>query len=135
MIADKPRGGIPENCYNTLSPPQSFCSRRNFPRQSEIVPQDLPLPFADTVTILGILLDNAVRSCADCGKETEIILSVVYQQNTLLFHMENPCRERELKPYGTGLRNVARAARKYSGTVRTHLENGIYTTDIVLYNL
>ena len=114
MIADKPRGEIPENCYNTLSPPQSFCSRRNFPRQAEIVPQDLPLPFADTVTILGNLLD---------------------QQNTLLFHMENPCRERELKPYGTGLRNVARAARKYSGTVRTHLENGIYTTDIVLYNL
>ena len=135
MIADKPRGGIPENCYNTLSPPQSFCSRRNFPRQAEIVPQNLPLPFSDTVTILGNLLDNAVRSCAVCGEKTEIILSVVYQQNTLLFHMENPCREKTMKPYGTGLRNVVRAARKYSGTVCTKLENGNYTTDVVLYNL
>ncbi len=99
------------------------------------LPQNLPLPFSDTVTILGNLLDNAVRSCAVCGEKTEIILSVVYQQNTLLFHMENPCREKTMKPYGTGLRNVVRAARKYSGTVCTKLENGNYTTDVVLYNL
>lgn len=99
------------------------------------IPQSLPLPFSDTVTILGNILDNAIKSCVEYGEMPEIIFSIIYQQNTLLFHMENPCNLQILKPYDTGMQNVVNVVKKYSGTVQTQLQNNIYTTDIVLYNL
>lgn len=99
------------------------------------IPQNLSLPFSDAVTILGNILDNAIASCVEYGKCSEIIFSITYQQHALLFHMENPCKESILKPYGTGMQNVGNIAKKYSGTVQTELYNNTYMTDIVLYNL
>lgn len=99
------------------------------------IPQNLSLPFSDAVTILGNILDNAIASCVEYGECSEIIFSITYQQHTLLFHMENPCKESTLKPYGTGMQNVGNIAKKYSGTVQTELCNNTYMTDIVLYNL
>lgn len=99
------------------------------------IPQSLPLPFSDTVTILGNILDNAIKSCVEYGDLSEITFSITYQQNTLLIHMENPCVSKIIKPYDTGMQNVVNAAKKYSGTVQTQLQNEVYITDIVLYNV
>lgn len=99
------------------------------------IPQGLPLPFSDAVTILGNILDNAIAACAEWDSSREIQFSIVYQQNTLLFHMENPSRAKSLKPYGTGMKNVLRTAEKYSGTVQSSLQEHTYITDIVLYHM
>lgn len=99
------------------------------------IPQNLSLPFSDAVTILGNILDNAIASCVEYGEYSEIIFSITYQQHALLVHVENPCKESTLKPYGTGMQNVGNIAKKYSGTVQTELCNNTYMTDIVLYNL
>lgn len=99
------------------------------------IPQNLPLPFSNAVTILGNILDNTITSCVEYGESSEIIFSIIYQQNTLLLHMENPCKPNTLKPYDTGMQNVVNVTKKYSGTIQTQLQNNVYTTDIVLYNL
>ncbi len=106
---------------------------RCVPRLS--IPKGLSFSFSDAVTILGNLLDNAIASSSEWKTSPEILLSIAYQQNTLLFHMENPCSADTLHAYGTGMHNVVRAARKYSGTVQTALQNHTYITDVVLYHL
>ncbi len=99
------------------------------------IPQNLQLQFSDVVVLLGNILDNAIAACKEWGGEKKVELSILYQQHALLIHMENPCRDRIKKPYGTGMRNVARETEKYWGTLQTCLEDHVYVTDIVLYNL
>lgn len=99
------------------------------------IPLELPLPFSDVVTILGNLLDNAIFASTQWGVPCEIQFSIVYQQHTLLFHMENPCKEDSVMPYKTGMHNVEKVVKKYSGTIQTQVSSHIYTTDIVLYGL
>ncbi len=57
------------------------------------------------------------------------------RQHSLLIHMENPCLENQLAPWGTGLRNVQHTVEKYSGTLQVSLQEHIYAVDLVLYNL
>lgn len=99
------------------------------------IPQNLPLPFSDAVTILGNILDNAITSCGKCEDISEIVFSMIYQHHSLLIHMENPCETHIEEPYGTGMKNVVNIAKKYFGTVQTEIKNATYFTDIVLYNL
>lgn len=99
------------------------------------IPQNLGLPFSDTVTLFGNLLDNAVRSCQKVPKDAAIRLQISYQGQALLLHMENPCLEPEAAPYGTGMKNVEKTVRKYDGILRTECSGGMYYTDAVLYHL
>lgn len=99
------------------------------------IPQGLSISFSDAVTILGNILDNALHACTRWEQPCEIKFSLIYQQHTLLIHMENPCKEEVRKPYGTGMQNVVKAAERYSGTVQTQVKDQLYITDIVLYHL
>lgn len=99
------------------------------------IPQNLPLSFSDTVIILGNLLDNAIQSCQKWTGSKEIQIALSYRQHSLLIHMENPCVENQLAPWGTGLRNVQHTVEKYSGTLQASLQEHIYAVDLVLYNL
>ena len=115
------------------------------------VPQNMALPFSDTVTILGNLLDNAIHAVLTTDGHTTpagaeqsnlvnmnhpvITLSVTWQQGNLFLHVSNPCSAETVPQYGIGLRNVEETVKKYSGTMQTTVENGNYVTDIVLYLL
>lgn len=99
------------------------------------IPQNLNLPFSDTVTLLGNLLDNASASCMRQSRPCRVILSVSYRQNTLFLHMSNPCADASPAPYGIGMKNVAEVVGKYSGTMQTKVESGEYVTDVILYNV
>lgn len=115
------------------------------------IPRGLELPFSDTVVILGNLLDNAAAACLSAmeikgqdnsagspppnGSSPAVILSAVWQQGTLLIHMENPCADTEKKPYGIGMKNVEETVRKHFGTLKTKTEDGQYVTDIILYDI
>lgn len=96
------------------------------------VPRGLDLPFSDTVTVLGNLLDNAINSCTAASS---IILSVTWQQGTLFLHMENPCTAVKKASYGIGMKNVEEIVKKYSGTMNTEVKDGEYITDIILYRV
>ena len=102
------------------------------------VPQNMVLPFSDTVTILGNLLDNAIHATLKQMKQMDrpvITLSVTWQQGNLFLHLSNPCSAKTVPEYGTGLRNVEETVKKYSGTMQASVENGNYITDIVLYSV
>lgn len=115
------------------------------------VPQDMDLPFSDTVTILGNLLDNAIQAVLKRMEQTDpakteksdlvnmnhpvITLSVTWQQGNLFLHLSNPCSAETVPEYGIGLRNVEETVKKYSGTMETTVENGNYITDIILYSI
>lgn len=102
------------------------------------VPQNMVLPFSDTVTILGNLLDNAIHATLKQMKQMDrpvITLSVTWQQGNLFLHLSNPCNAKTVPEYGTGLRNVEETVKKYSGTMQASVENGNYITDIVLYSV
>ena len=96
------------------------------------IPCGLDLPFSDTVTVLGNLLDNAINSCTAAST---IVLSVTWQQGTLFLHMENPCTAADKAPYGIGMKNVEETVKKYSGTMNTEVKDGKYITDIILYRV
>ncbi len=96
------------------------------------IPRGLDLPFSDTVTILGNLLDNAINSCTAASSVT---LSVTWQQETLFLHMENPCTDTKKAPYGLGMKNAEETVKKYSGTLHTELKDGKYITDVILYEI
>ena len=102
------------------------------------VPQNMVLPFSDTVTILGNLLDNAIHATLKQMKQMDrpvITLSVTWQQGNLFLHLSNPCNAKTVPEYGIGLRNVEETVKKYSGTMQASVENGNYITDIVLYSV
>lgn len=102
------------------------------------VPQNMVLPFSDTVTILGNLLDNAIHATLKQMKQMDrpvITLSVTWQQGNLFLHVSNPCSAETVPQYGIGLRNVEETVKKYSGTMQASVENGNYITDIVLYSV
>ena len=96
------------------------------------IPRGLALPFSDTVTILGNLLDNAINSCT---ASSTVTLSVTWQQGTLFLHMENPCTAAEKAPYGIGMKNVEETVKKHSGTMSTEVKDGKYITDLILYKI
>ena len=96
------------------------------------IPRGLDLPFSDTVTILGNLLDNAVNSCA---AGSSVTLSVTWQQGTLFLHMENPCTDEKRPPYGIGMKNVEETVKKYSGALSTEVKDGNYITNVILYSV
>ena len=96
------------------------------------IPRGLDIPFSDTVTILGNLLDNAINSCTAAST---VSLSVTWQQGTLFLHMENPCASAAKAPYGIGMKNVEETVKKYSGTLHTEVKDGKYITDIILYRI
>ncbi len=105
------------------------------------VPQNMGLPFSDTVTILGNLLDNAIHAAVDQKEQTNpakgealvISLSVTWQHGSLLLHLINPCMETAVPEYGIGMKNVEETVNNYSGTMQTDVQNGEYITDIILY--
>ena len=103
------------------------------------IPPQLPLSFSHTVTLFGNLLDNALAACLKLEvPRREIQLTVSYQGQSLLIHMDNPVLidGSGLMPgYGTGLKNVEKTAAAYHGILQTQITDGRYYTDIVLYNL
>lgn len=99
------------------------------------IPRELGLPFSDTVTLVGNLLDNAIHSCRKISGDPAIRLQISYQEGTLLLCMENPCTEPEAAPYGIGMKNVEKIVRKYDGILRTECGGGVYCTNTVLYGL
>lgn len=97
-----------------------------------VIPRGLHFPFSDAVVIIGNLLDNALVSCMDSPGLREIELSIIFQNQTLLIHMDNSSTAKSTAPYGTGMRNVENVVQKYSGILNTQIKDGHYVTDILL---
>lgn len=103
------------------------------------IPPRLSLSFSEAVTLFGNLLDNALAACRMLPEvQREVQLTVSYQGQSLLIHMENPVSPYDsavLPAYGVGLKNVEKTAAAYHGLLQTQINDGRYYTDVVLYNL
>ena len=108
---------------------------------SEIaVPSDLEINSIDVVTIIGNLLDNAIRAVRELPEnERSITIKVMFSKDRLIIQMKNPY-ERELEyqngeiittkkdkeKHGYGLKSVERVVEKYGGYSEINTNNNIF---------
>ncbi len=105
------------------------------------VPNKLPIDDVDVTILLGNLLDNAIDHSSG-----DIYVLIRFTSGRLLLLCENPTAVTPEKSnrfykttkeyslmHGYGLINMQRIATKYSGEVQCNIENGVFTTRILLY--
>ena len=99
--------------------------------------------------LLGNLFDNAIEGCA--GVEPggrKIFFDILFEQNQLFIGIKNttdkqpkfknglPITDKaDTSNHGIGLKNITEVVQKYNGIMRASCENGIYETDIVLFDV
>ena len=105
------------------------------------IPDNLTIDDVDMTILLGNLLDNAIDHSSG-----DICVLIRYTSGRLLLLCENPIDFTPVKSsrffksskensalHGYGLLNMQRIATKYSGEVQCNIENGVFTTRILLY--
>lgn len=97
----------------------------------------------DLCTILANLLDNAIEACRKlpAAAERRIKVKGTGLNDTFLLHVENPTAlkavsakttKRDSRNHGIGLRNVARVAKRYDGSVNCSVDSGVFSADVRL---
>lgn len=115
---------------------------------SEIaVPNDLEIDTVDISTIIGNLLDNAIRAVRELPEtKRSLTIKVMYSKDRLIIQMINPYgRELEYQNgeivttkqdkanHGYGLKSVERVVEKYGGYSEINTNNNLFKIDILLY--
>lgn len=125
-----------------------YAINENVKVNSEIaVPCDLEIDTTDIVTILGNLLDNAIRAVKELPEdEKRMFIKVVYSQGRLIIQITNPYKSEieyqngeivssksNRHHHGFGLKNVENAVEKYDGFMEINPDNYLFKVDILLY--
>lgn len=123
-------------------------ANENIAVNSEIaVPTDLEVETTDIVTILGNLLDNAIRALRELHPdERSLSVKVVYSQGRLIIQMINPylteveylngelvSTQNDKHNHGFGIKNIETVVEKYDGYMEINHENSVFRVDILLY--
>ncbi len=123
-------------------------ANENITVNSEIaVPTDLEVETTDIVTILGNLLDNAIRALRELHPdERSLSVKVVYSQGRLIIQMINPylteveylngelvSTQNDKHNHGFGIKNIETVVEKYDGYMEINHENSVFRVDILLY--
>lgn len=92
----------------------------------------------DFVAVLSNLLENAVNGCAECGSGGEIKVNIRSVADKTVIVCSNPCKKdisienNMIKNRGIGIAGMLSAIRKYDGSIKYSLDNGILTACIIL---
>ena len=84
------------------------------------------------------LLENAVNGCAECGSGGEIKVNIRSVADKTVIVCSNPCKKdisienNMIKNRGIGIAGMLSAIRKYDGSIKYSLDNGILTACIIL---
>lgn len=112
-----------------------------------VVPDELNIDIADSITILGNVLDNAIYALKQVKKtERYLKLKVTYTKGCLIIQCENPY-ETELQykngklissksdknEHGFGLKNIEATAQKYNGNMNISHENSVFVIKVALF--
>lgn len=111
------------------------------------VPNQLEIETTDMVTIIGNLIDNALKALRDVpSDQRSLILKIVFDKQRLIIRISNPyvgeifCKDgkiistkRDTRHHGYGLNNIAKAVNQYKGYMDIDYSENTFTVDIVLY--
>lgn len=115
-----------------------------------LIPPALNVDIADSVTIIGNLLGNALDAIAKV-KNKEIKLDIEFNKSVLFIKIENPFDGRvkyadgnageethivSLKDgdgHGHGLKNIRRSVEKYNGYVKINYADNVFSVGILLH--
>ena len=113
------------------------------------LPCDLKLNGVECCMLLGNLFDNAIEGCLELEPtKRQIVFDIFFRQNQLFVGIRNStCKQIEFvngipqtdkadkANHGIGLKNITEVVEKYNGIMRASCENGIYETNIVLFDV
>ena len=101
----------------------------------------------DIISMLGNLIDNAVRGAGECADKREVRVRIFMQNegNILVIKIDNDCVEniqihgnalqstkKEEGVHGLGIKSVVHTAEKYDGYLEYSIQNGKFTSILLL---
>ena len=111
------------------------------------IPSEINIEITDIITVLGNLLDNALKAVKLLSDNQRYInIKISYTQGRLVIRIKNPyfdkiklennqiiSTQKDSNIHGYGLKNVNKIADKYNGIMITDYKNHIFTVDVLLY--
>lgn len=108
------------------------------------VPGKIKIKDEDMSILLGNAIDNAVEALEEVeGNNKRIWASIHYYKGMLQLRLKNDCvssgegrkniSNKKGKHHGIGLLSISRIVRKYNGTMRTGVKEGLFCLEITLY--
>jgi len=111
------------------------------------VPSQLKIATTDLVTVLGNLIDNAIKGMCDVTTDKRILtIKIVFSQERLIIRISNPytgdilCKDGKIisskqdkNNHGLGLNNIAKVVNKYKGYMDIDYSDNNFTVDIIMY--
>ncbi|MBE6852525.1 MAG: GHKL domain-containing protein [Ruminococcus sp.] len=111
------------------------------------VPENLDMDVTDIITIIGNLLDNAIRAVTELPEDKRnLFMKIVYSQDRLIIQSINPyCSEvkysngeiisskEDADNHGYGIKNIEHIVNKYDGYMEINHEHSLFKVDILLY--
>lgn len=112
-----------------------------------VVPSKTNVEIMDLSTILNNLLDNAIRALDEMSGEKILKIIIKYSRHRIIIRITNTFENRlslengeylTTKPdkngHGVGIKNARAAAEKYNGILQIKTEDGVFITDVLLYD-
>lgn len=98
---------------------------------------------ADTVILMGNLLENALEACLKQEKDAYISLHIKNINNSIVITLDNSYQEtiRKRGKYfisskgdhiGIGMSSIAKVAEKYNGTVKFEYDDNVFCASVLL---
>ncbi|MDO5096786.1 MAG: GHKL domain-containing protein [Peptostreptococcaceae bacterium] len=110
------------------------------------VPSEISVSDFDITTILGNLLDNAIRAVEETKGDKKLSFAMQYRQGRLLIEVSNSYEKllqsksegyvttkRNRRNHGFGLKNIQDTVRKYDGTVSISHTQEIFSVQILMF--
>lgn len=109
------------------------------------IPPKLKIQYGDIGTLFGNLLDNAIEGCIRCKKDREINIEMLYYNKSLLIRVQNSMQQKFTKlletektnklDHGFGIKNIEAVVEKYNGDIKIEAKDGIFTSEIILFQV
>lgn len=97
------------------------------------IPADFSVRVTDLCAVFSNVLDNAVAACLELPLDKRrLSVSADARSRLLLVEAVNSTAAVQTVPFGTGLDNVRRIARRYHGSVETELKDGWFRISVLL---
>ena len=112
-----------------------------------VVPERTNIEIMDLSTILNNLLDNSIRALNEMAGEKILTIVIKYSRKRMIIRITNTYEndlilengefvttKADKKNHGMGIKNVKDAIEKYNGLLSIKNEDGVFITDVLLYD-
>ena len=112
-----------------------------------VVPDKTNIEIMDLSTILNNLLDNAIKALNEMAGEKILTIVIKYSRKRMIIRITNTYEndlilengefvttKADKKNHGMGIKNVKDAIEKYNGLLSIKNEDGVFITDVLLYD-